>query len=354
MVGLAVALAGQGYRVTFVAEREMSADRAKQGWQAPSLGQARILLAPAAADAIAIVRDAPADSIHICQGIRDNGVVGSAQAALARRGLQQWVVMETVDDAGLSGFIKRHIYRWLFWRRRKHIAGVLATGWYTSDWVVARGVNRERVFPFAYFLPEGPDTRLSKRVSPTCFRFIFVGQLIERKQLNLLIEALAMTQEMRFELLVIGDGPCKTQWQALAEHKLPNQVQWAGQLPMAEIPQHLSNADCLVLPSRHDGWGAVVSEALMVGTPAICSDACGSAGVVRASGIGGVFEAGDIRALTAQLRQMLDRGALTVDERSRLATWARALGASAGARYLSEILAYREGLGDRPQAPWLG
>lgn len=49
----------------------------------------------------------------------------------------------------------------------------------------------------------------------------------------------------------------------------------------------MARADVLVLPSWHDGWGAVVSEALMAGTPAIASDACGSAGVVRASGVGG-------------------------------------------------------------------
>ena len=70
---------------------------------------------------------------------------------------------------------------------------------------------------------------------------------------------------------------------------------------MNDIPHLMSSADCLILPSRHDGWGAVVSEALMVGTPVICSDACGSAGVVHASGVGGVFRSGDHCALTAEL-----------------------------------------------------
>ena len=39
----------------------------------------------------------------------------------------------------------------------------------------------------------------------------------------------------------------------------------------------------------------------MVGTPVICSDACGSAGVVHASGVGGVFRSSDHCALTAEL-----------------------------------------------------
>ena len=72
-------------------------------------------------------------------------------------------------------------------------------------------------------------------------------------------------------------------WESLAASLLPNRVQWFGKFPMSEVAKKMADADCLVLPSLHDGWGAVVSEALIAGTPVICSDACGSAGVVEAS-----------------------------------------------------------------------
>jgi hypothetical protein len=67
---------------------------------------------------------------------------------------------------------------------------------------------------------------------------------------------------------------------------------WGSYLS-TEVPRAMAQADCLVLPSIHDGWGAVASESLMVGTPVVCSDACGVAGVVQASGVGGVFPVKD-------------------------------------------------------------
>ena len=130
-------------------------------------------------------------------------------------------------------------------------------------------------------------------------------------------------------------------------------LEWLGQLPMHEARQRMATADCLVLPSRHDGWGAVVSEALMAGTPAICSDRCGAAEVVLASGVGGVFPAGDQKALEAQLMQQITEGQRTANQRAALAQWARSLGAEAGARYLLAILAGGRDGATRPAPPWL-
>ena len=99
------------------------------------------------------------------------------------------------------------------------------------------------------------------------------------------------------ELWIVGGGLERENLNSLANLFLPGQVNWIGSLPMSKIPKIIQEADCLVLPSRHDGWGAVVCESLMVGTPVICSDACGSSEVVQASGVGGIFLKNDQRSL---------------------------------------------------------
>ena len=114
----------------------------------------------------------------------------------------------------------------------------------------------------------------------------------------------------------------------------------------------MTKADCLVLPSRHDGWGAVVSEALMAGTPVICSDTCGSAGVVRSSGYGDVFASGDLESLLSSLKIIMSKGHLPSVERRGLANWAKSLGAEAGAEYLMEIFDHMDGCTQRPLPPW--
>lgn len=354
MAGLAAALAGAGHDVTYVAEQEMSADRAAQGWRAPSLGSARLLFASTPEAVRETVRATPAQSIHICQGFRGNGLVGVAREALALRGLRQWVIMETVDDSGWCGIPKQLEYRRLIRRWRAHLEGVFAIGHATPDWLVKHGMPGEKVFPFAYFLPDRPLRGMPRFETTAPFRLLFAGQFIERKRVDLLIDALAKIKNNAFELAVVGSGPLEGRLHAMADRLLPGRVHWLGRRPIDEMPVLMAEADCLVLPSRHDGWGAVISEALMAGTPTICSDACGAAGVVLASGYGGVFEKGDTEGLSTLLRRMLIQGRQKPFPRRKLAAWARCLGTQAGATYLHAILTHQALIGAtaRPHAPW--
>lgn len=352
MAELVSALAEYGVDTTYVAERVISPERAAQGWGTPDLGDAQLRLAPDKETAAKLAAEAPADSIHICQGLRGNGYVSEVQKVLARRGVSQWVVMETVEDNGLRGLLRRLAYRRLVKQRSKDLVGYLATGHATSDWLAARGADPQRIFPFAYFLADEIKSSIPTFDPQKPFRFLFVGRFVELKKLDLLIDALAALELHEVELAVIGSGPMEDALRTLAINRLGDHVIWLGKQPHVSIPDHMAGADCLVLPSRYDGWGAVVSEALMAGTPAICSDGCGAADVVRSSGIGGVFPVGDVKRLTSLLRQVVSAGRQTPVKRTVLSEWGRCLGAEAGAQYLQSILMSVSGAGPKPAAPW--
>lgn len=352
MAGLAVALAHQGCKVTYVAEQAMSADRAQQGWAVPVLPGVNLVYADCGAAITTLASKAPADSVHICQGIRSNGLVTTAQRALSARGLRQWVVMETVEDSGWSGIVKRFEYGRLFRTQRNTLQGVLAIGHRTADWVAARGMSAARVYPCAYFLPGCHAPVADGQRKPGPFRFVFAGRLIPLKRVDWLVNALVGLTDLGFELWIIGSGAEEPALRALAARKLGVRVRWLGVLPLSEVTAIMAQADCLVLPSVHDGWGAVVSEALMVGTPVICSDACGAAGVVHASGFGGVFHRDSCDEFQTRLDEQLQSGPIDMADRIRLASWATVLGAEAGARYLVNILDYAANGGPRPMPPW--
>lgn len=353
MAGLAAALAEQGCRVSYVAETIMSDERASQGWLQPSLGKAQLKLVPTIDRVDALIQSAPADVIHVCQGIRGNGLISRAQSRLRDLGRRQWVIMETLQDDGWRGLGKRLEYRRLFMQYRRKIEGVLAIGHQTPAWVADRGMPSERVFPFAYFLPHKlPDvTRIPENAAS--FRFAFVGRFVKVKRLDLLIKAIARLATTNVELLVIGSGPLEAELRKMAEDALGNRVQWLGRLPIDEVQAVMAKTDCLVLPSRYDGWGAVASEALMVGTPVVCSDSCGAAGAVTATGLGGVFRSESLVELTILLEQTVEAGRLDRQARADLASWAQCLGAEAGARYLRAILGHVCLAGERPDAPWV-
>ncbi|MBD8897431.1 glycosyltransferase family 4 protein [Rhodanobacter sp. DHG33] len=358
MAALAIALARMGCRVTYVAAQEMSEDRARLGWQVPQLPGVDLRLADSAIAMARLANEAPGEAIHLVQGIRGNGLVGVAQAALARRSLQYWVMMESLNNAGLLGGARQLLYRSVFYRNRRRLAGVLAIGRGTSDWVRARGVLVAKIFPFAYFLE--PASSCSQTVAPKTestqsFTVLFAGQFIDRKRLDLLIDAMAALPAQlarQSRLQVIGNGPLDIDLRAHAERCLGNRLQWAGRLYGELARQSMAAADCLVLPSRHDGWGAVVSEALMAGTPVICSDTCGASEAVLASGVGGVFRNGDIHGLVGLLSRQISLGPPKYAERLTLANWARSLGSDEGARYLLAILSHAEGKSGKPEPPW--
>lgn len=351
MANLATSLAAMGINVTYVAECEISEDRKAQGWVSPDLPGVNLLYIPNRSEIKNLISNASTDSIHICQGMRGNGSISFAQSQISKKGLRQWVVMETVNELKWHKYIKRLEYRRIIHSISKNIDGILAIGHTTPSWLVSRGMQSNKIYPFTYFLPScKPFYNVADR-SIDKFVFLFVGQFIDIKRLDLLIDSLAELKTSNYELRVIGSGPLDDELRKHSE-KLKGQVQWIGRKYIDEIPNEMAAADCLILPSAHDGWGVVVSEALMAGTPAICSDRCGVAGVVKSSNVGGVFKANNKADLVKHIEKIIVQGRLSIDEKNNIATWASCLTINAGADYLINILKHKYEGDAMPKPPW--
>lgn len=355
MLYWAEAVAACGFAVTFVADRTMSKGRSELGWTAPQSNQVRVLVGVSPDQAAALALGSSQDSTHICQGVKSGGVSGAARAALIRAGRGFWTIMETVDPRGWKGLFKRWYYSYKLSSFGSALRCVLAIGRDTDKWVVRCGVRPAVVFPFAYFLSrECHRSREGQEEDRARFRFMYIGQVISRKRLDLIFEALASLVDHEFEVHVLGSGSEESRLRGALAPSLRERVIWRGVVPMDAVRSELAAADCLVLPSDHDGWGAVVSEALLAGTPAICSSACGASEVVISSGVGGVFKKGSVSELRCCLLAAIKSGRPSRAERDFLSGWACSLDADAGAAYFSEIHAHltAEVAGPRPVPPW--
>jgi glycosyltransferase involved in cell wall biosynthesis len=113
-------------------------------------------------------------------------------------------------------------------------------------------------------------------------RFVFVGRLVDWKRLDIVVKALVTCPGAVLE--VIGDGPMRGEWAALAATLgVAERIHWLGWLPQPDCAKRLHSATALVLPSIYECGGAVVLEALACAVPVIALDWGGPAEYVNAS-----------------------------------------------------------------------
>lgn len=346
MVNLAIELAKLEIEVHYVIEQEMSVDRAALGWKSNLSNE--ITLHKYNENGKELLSYAQENAEHIVQGIRGNGYISSIISELHSNQKLFWIIMETVDLRGWTSILKTLEYKRLFFKYKKNIKGVFSIGHSTKKWLIQQGIADNKIIDFAYFLKE---SQVSIPIENDGFKFIYVGSLIERKRIDVF---LSLLKDFPLEILkeikvtIIGDGDMKETLQKLV-NDTALQIEWLGVQPIDVVRSYIAKADCLVLPSSHDGWGAVTTEALIEGTPVICSDACGSAGSVICSGEGGVFPKNDLFVFKQLLLKQINSGSVSISQRTQLKIWAKSLTAESGAKYMKNVLLDKKG---QYIAPW--
>ena len=186
---------------------------------------------------------------------------------------------------------------------------------------------------------------------------IFIGQVIHRKGLDLLLQAMApiFADFPDVHLTIIGGGSSLQQLQSQTrELNITNYVHFEGVISSEKVFERLSRADLLVLPSRWDGWGMVVNEALSVGVPVIVSSQCGASDLVE-SGINGyIFYSGNVEDLRRCIVEFVNKRSEWGKFRAKAIETGKKISAEAVAPYLIRCLRHMMGLEDeRPTPPWI-
>ncbi len=131
---------------------------------------------------------------------------------------------------------------------------------------------------------------------------LFVGLLVERKGVDLLLAALAeaartgLPDDVR--LTVVGDGPERAALEASASGLgLASRVDFLGF--RSDVPHLMADADAFVLPARMEQQPLVLIEAMASGLPVLATDVGGVADML--GGQGTVVRPGDVDALAEGL-----------------------------------------------------
>ncbi|HIE11453.1 MAG TPA: glycosyltransferase family 1 protein [Kiritimatiellae bacterium] len=106
---------------------------------------------------------------------------------------------------------------------------------------------------------------------------LFVGRRDPYKNLPMLIDAFARLRrtipQARLEVIGPPDPRYPEAEQSAARLRLGSAVTWRGYVPPEEMIRAYQRAHAVVLPSRYEGFGLPVLEAMACGCPVVCSRA---------------------------------------------------------------------------------
>lgn len=165
-------------------------------------------------------------------------------------------------------------------------------------------------------------------------RLLSVGSLVPRKGHDVLMQALARLRRLSWRLTLVGperDRRCARRLRCLSRSLgLSARVRFAGSVRPNALEQCYREADLFVLPSRMEGYGIALAEAMAHGLPIVTTPAGAIPEVVPATA--GVFvQPGAVKPLARALAMLirerkhlgrLRRGALKAPAARR--TWASA------------------------------
>jgi glycosyltransferase involved in cell wall biosynthesis len=162
-------------------------------------------------------------------------------------------------------------------------------------------------------LPNGVDVRRIDRMraSPEKSDLVYVGRLVDFKNVELLLEAMVVLvgRLPALTCTVVGDGPHRAQLEQVARDSgVADRVTFTGVLDDAdEVYARMKSAAVLVLPSRREGFGIVVLEANASGAAVVVVDFIHNAARELVRGSNGRICESSAHAVAKAVQQELER-----------------------------------------------
>jgi glycosyltransferase involved in cell wall biosynthesis len=173
---------------------------------------------------------------------------------------------------------------------------------------------------------------------PGPLRIIFVGNIIARKGLDVLLGALSRAPRGSWTLTVVGDPSLEPETvrearRVVATRGLLDHVRFTGRLPDQALAKALRGHHILAVPSRYEGFGIVYLEGMTFGLPCIAAAAGGAPELVEHGVSGYLAPPGDVDAVARAVlrlssdRALLARMGIAARRRARMhPTWEQTMG----------------------------
>jgi glycosyltransferase involved in cell wall biosynthesis len=341
--------------------RPLSEDRIELGWKNDVAGYSYRFLNEQNRiwDAVRLVWS-QRERIHIVNGMWMEPSFAAALATLAAIG-STYAIYSEAPDPSVSRSGAKKLCTTVFGRMIvARASGFFPVSHFGVAFFRRLGAQSQNTYPYGYFRSHASplaNSTMCNDDDQDRIEIVFVGQVVHRKGIDLLLDAIKplFGEHPTLYLIIIGMGDSLEGIQRQVESLgLMERISFEGVLPSDQVLSRLRNADLLVLPSRWDGWGIVINEAFAVGIPVVVSNRCGASELVRDGINGYVFHSEDVMNLRSCLQRFLRNKEDWAGLRTASARTGERISAEAIAPYLVESLKHMvSNVDESPTAPWI-
>lgn len=185
----------------------------------------------------------------------------------------------------------------------RHALGLLAIGSHAYYQFLFWGVKRHKIA----ILPYSTAPLVSNVAEDPQFTFLYIGSIENRKSVDVLIHAFSrLPNNLDVKLKIVGrvateknERPFSYYQELVNSTGSQHKVSFHPAVNFEDVADVIASANVVILPSKFDGWGVVVNEAVSLNKFVIASDKVGASETLIDNGVNGfIFDADNIESLS--------------------------------------------------------
>lgn len=252
----------------------------------------------------------------------------------------------------------RYLTRFIFYTitaryYNQKISGFFAMGDLGVNTYLNYGWSKNKLYPFMYTYKttEINDThKVNDKI-----RFMYIGRFYdETKGILLLIEAFKKLKEYEelIELdLVGGYGPDSEK--VFNEIKNIKNISYIGKWNYEDVSIKMNKYDCVIVPSRYDGWNVVPNQAIDAEVGLLVSDGCVSDELIKKAQNGTVFKKNSVSEIVDSIIYVIKNRDKLEEWRNNSKKYKLNISNENISSYFIDVINYcLNGVGDKPEKPW--
>jgi glycosyltransferase involved in cell wall biosynthesis len=189
---------------------------------------------------------------------------------------KRFIATDSDTQLSITKNLLKRLLKWAYLSivfRNKHVLGFAGGSKTHKELFRYYGMLEDRIF----LMPMMVDNKkfyCDKKVFPKPFTFLYVGRLLDTKNVDVLCERFINAfSDKNVELIIVGGGDNLSKFKKQYSHE---KIQFKGSIFGENLIKLYHNSSAFVFPSSVEAWGLVINEALSAGLPVIANEEVGA------------------------------------------------------------------------------